>query len=88
MGIPSLADCSKAYDKIPYALVPPGGPPDMDRLFVEPQYLQPPFSPVYNPYAAMNDIIQLPKIWRHGAYRPIPFPINHNIGFRDAYLAK
>lgn len=69
MGTPPLAHCSKAYDKIPYALVPRGGPPDMDRLFVEPQYLQRPFSPVYNPYGAENvEMIQLPKIWRHGAY--------------------
>ena len=42
-------------------------PEDLNsRLFVEPQYTDPPFSDVPNPYDV--DIVQVPKIWRYGEY--------------------
>ena len=34
------------------------------HLFVQPQYLDPPFSPVTNRHT--EDMVQLPKIWRSG----------------------
>ena len=37
------------------------------RLFAEPQYMQPPFSGVYNVYRP-NAIVLLPKIWKHSTY--------------------
>ena len=66
MGTPHLSDCNKAYDNIPYALAPYGGDSDMDRLFIEPQYLRVPFGPVFNLFSEKSLMVQLPKIWRYG----------------------
>lgn len=68
MGKPQVADCNKAYDRMPFALAPSGGVPDLDRLFAEPQYLRDPFSPVFNPFSSKFPIVQLPKIWRYGTF--------------------
>ena len=61
---------------IPYMNPPARDSPDAnaDRLFAEPQFQTPPFGAVKNPYAP-NAIVQLPKIWKHGALLHI-----YNIG--------
>ena len=55
-GKPSSRDALDALSQFPhqYGL----------RLFVQPQYLNPAFSPVKNPYG--QSIVQIPKIWRAG----------------------
>ena len=68
MGKPLFSDCNKAYDIMPFALAPYGGAPELDRLFVEPQYLRDPFSPVFNAFGSKFPIVQLPKIWRYGTF--------------------
>ena len=64
-GQPSRDDCEATLDLIPEA-EHRGSPAARERhLFVEPQYLRPPFSTVQTPYE--NKIIQVPKIWRTGS---------------------
>ena len=57
-----VSNCLDALEKIPYAQVPD---PEVFllRLFVEPQFLSPPFSPVKNVLGGTT-IVQLPKFWR------------------------
>ncbi len=65
-GSPKATDCDQVLLKIPFA----GhfGTSDDSRqshLFVEPQFLRPPFSEVLNRFRP-EPIIQVPKIWKHG----------------------
>ena len=61
---------------IPYINPPARDSPDANayRIFAEPQFQTPPFGAVKNPYAP-HAIVQLPKIWKHGA-----LPRIHDIG--------
>ena len=66
-GQPVANDCKEAMKWIPYFMSPSGGaknPATALRLFVEPQFMDLPFSPVSNPYSPLA-IVQLPKIWKH-----------------------
>ena len=66
-GYPNPNDCIEAMRWIPYFSSPGGStkdPATAIRQFVEPQFLDPPFSPVSNPYAPLA-IVQMPKIWKH-----------------------
>lgn len=67
-GKPNIQDCYQALFWIPYANAPARDSPDAKakRLFAEPQYLDPPFKAVKNPYAP-KAIVQLPKIWKYGS---------------------
>ncbi|CAF9917860.1 MAG: hypothetical protein ALECFALPRED_000385 [Alectoria fallacina] len=67
-GAPKLEDCYQAMFWIPYINQPAKDSPDAKafRVFAEPQFLNPPFSAVKNPYAP-KAIVQLPKIWKHGS---------------------
>ncbi|KAM0801620.1 hypothetical protein BDR22DRAFT_888510 [Usnea florida] len=53
---------------VPYINPPARVSPDASafRIFAEPQFQTPPFGAVKNPYAP-HAIVQLPKIWKHGA---------------------
>lgn len=71
-GVPKLEDCYQAMFWIPY--INPPGKDSRDaqafRVFAEPQYLVPPFKAVKNPESP-KAIVQLPKIWKHGAFTPV-----------------
>ena len=64
---PKIQDCYQAMFWIPYINRPAKDTPDASalRIFAEPQYLNPPFKAVKNPYAP-KAIVQLPKIWKYG----------------------
>ncbi|CAD6587387.1 MAG: hypothetical protein ASARMPRED_003080 [Alectoria sarmentosa] len=63
-GAPKLEDCYQAMFWIPYINQPAKDSPDAkaSRMFAEPQFLNPSFNAVKNPYAP-KAIVQLPKIW-------------------------
>lgn len=61
-GIPVFNDCVDALQSIRSARPPPASWTTDSRLFVEPQFLNPPFALV-SPNPFNNDIVQLPKIW-------------------------
>ena len=63
-GKPNVNDCFDLYKQLPGETLSPGINPDAPRSFVEPKYLEPPFTPVPNPYS--TSMVQLPKIWRAG----------------------
>ena len=69
-GTPSLGACRATWSLIPEARDGHSPAAREHRLFVEPQYLRPPFSHVRSPYE--NDIIQVPKIWRTGSSNKPP----------------
>ena len=52
---------------MPFAFAPPTSesPAAQMRLFIEPQYLQRPFTAITNPHGEIASIVQLPKIWKH-----------------------
>ena len=59
-------DCHRAIDEIPFALVPTTSYQSRNlRLFAEPQFQTPKFGYVNNQFRPQN-IVQLPKIWKHG----------------------
>ena len=61
---------------IPYMNPPGRDSPEANafRIFADPEFQSPPFGAVPNPYAP-KAIVQLPKIWKHGA-----LPRIHSIG--------
>jgi len=63
LGQPKLRDCQALYDKLPFANDPPQGQLVTPRLFLEPQYLHPPFGYVRNAYPQAS-MVQLPRVWR------------------------
>ena len=63
-GRPEINDCFDLYNQLPGETLSPDVNPDAERSFVEPKFLDPPFTPVPNPYA--TQMVQLPKIWRVG----------------------
>ena len=69
-GTPNPADCVEAIRWIPYFGFPiERGPATASRTFVEPQFLDPPFSPVKNYYSLEKyALVQLPKIWSHSMH--------------------
>ena len=64
-GTPGRSACWETFSLMPEAIRRDSPAATARHLFVEPQYLLPPFSPVRNPYD--NQIIQVPKIWRTGS---------------------
>ena len=64
MGRPKLQDCRILFSQLPFATTHGDGQLDATRLFIKPQFLTPPFSPVENPFP-VNSMVQLPKIWRY-----------------------
>lgn len=58
----NLGECSLAYNLLPGAWGPPAPWIDAHRIFAEPQFFQPPFTKLTNPYN--TKMVQLPKIWR------------------------
>ncbi|KAG7006747.1 hypothetical protein G7Y79_00013g035190 [Physcia stellaris] len=68
MGRPKLRDCRTLFSQLPFATTHGDGQLDATRLFIEPQFLTPPFSPVENPFP-VNSMVQLPKIWRYNSCR-------------------
>ena len=78
-GTPNIQDCYEAMFWIPYINPPGRYSPDAQafRIFAEPQFQSPPFGAVQNPYAP-KAIVQLPKIWKHGA-----LPRIHSTGGRN-----
>ena len=64
-------DCFALYEQLP---AEPGQDLDEPHSFVEPKFLSPPFTPVWNPFK--TEMIQLPKIWRYRtALRDPPCPM-------------
>ncbi len=63
-GRPNTNDCFDLYKQLPGETLSPDINPDEPRSFVEPKFLDPPFTPVLNPYR--SQMVQLPKIWRVG----------------------
>lgn len=67
-GTPVAQDCLEALNWIPYARAAPSYPlAQQPHVFSEPQFLQPPFTGLDNPYRP-SAIIQLPKIYKHSEY--------------------
>ena len=65
MGLPPDLDCSLALTTIKGAKKGDEEAIKARRMFIEPQFLSPPFSKVaLNPFD--NEIVQIPKIWRYG----------------------
>ena len=69
-GTPNPADCVEAIRWIPYFGLPiERNPATAIRTFVEPQFLDPPFSPVKNDFRlGKYALVQLPKIWSHSMH--------------------
>lgn len=65
-GKPEVKDCFDLYRQLPGETLSPDINPDEPRSFVEPKFLDPPFTPVFNPYH--SQMVQLPKIWRVGMF--------------------
>ena len=67
LGSPRALHCARVIDKMPFVSAPdtPKSPAGQMRLFVEPQYLQQPFTTITNPYGRSAPIVQLPRIWKH-----------------------
>lgn len=63
-GKPDVNNCFELYNQLPGETLSPEINPDIPRAFVEPKFLEPPFTPVPNPYS--TQMVQLPKIWRTG----------------------
>lgn len=63
-GLPDPDACLEARTFLPESYQKDSLAVRIRRLFVEPQYLQPPFSAVRTPYE--NNIVQVPKIWSAG----------------------
>ncbi|KAI4197894.1 MAG: hypothetical protein LQ350_005653 [Teloschistes chrysophthalmus] len=63
LGAPFLRDCLTLFDRLPFAMTEPKGDLTAPRLFVEPQFLTRPFTPVKKTGTIAN-MIQLPKIWQ------------------------
>lgn len=72
-GTPNVDDCYHAMFWIPYMNSPAKQSPaaTANRLFAEPQHLDPPFSAVKNKWAP-NAIVQLPRIWKFGTSPQCP----------------
>lgn len=71
MGHPRIRDCLEVFKKLPFAMDVPQMGLEASRVFVEPQFLPAPFSPVGNPYVRTR-MIQLPRIWRRSEYPKLP----------------
>lgn len=68
-GSPSYRDCLSAWHSMPFALSPKTSQKARSHeLYCEPQYLQPAFTRVDNPYQPLP-INQVPKIWRYNTCR-------------------
>ena len=67
LGFPQGLHCARVIDKMRFVSGPdvPKSPAGQMRLFVEPQYLQRPFTAITNPYGRSAPIVQLPRIWKH-----------------------
>ena len=67
LGFPQGLHCTRVIDKMPFVSGPhtPESPAGQMRLFVEPQYLQRPFTAIKNPYGQIAPIVQLPRIWKY-----------------------
>ena len=63
-GKPDAYDCFNLYTQLPGETLSPQVKKDHYRSFVEPRFLDPPFTFVPNPLQAQ--MVQLPKIWRQG----------------------
>lgn len=61
-GKPDVKDCFHLYNQLPSETLSPEVDAYTPRSFVEPKFLDPPFTPVPNPYR--SQMVQLPKIWR------------------------
>ena len=63
-GIPNYGDCLSALQTMPFATSPRQDFNSRSfELWSEPQFLRPPFAPIFNRYGPLP-INQLPKIWR------------------------
>ena len=80
-GRPKVEDCASAFLSLPDAKFAQTIRLATFRKFVEPQLLEPPFSPVENDLASTME--QLPKIWRHSTNPPES--MNAAIVFRSWY---
>ena len=65
LGRPLVDDCAYALSSIEGAKGGSTLSTVERRLFIEPQYLGPPFHKI-SPNPFDNTIVQIPKIWRHG----------------------
>lgn len=70
-GVPSNSqDCVDAFADIPYYFEPRGpasrSQAVQNRIFIEPQALDPPFFPEHNAWGDTAAMVQLPKIWSKG----------------------
>lgn len=76
-GSPNIKDCYEAMFWIPYINAPVKDTPDAKalRIFAEPQFLDPPFKAVKNPFAP-KAIVQLPKVWKFGMSTWIRSPLH------------
>ena len=63
-GRPAIVDCVSTLESIKGGKPPPDPSILLPRLFVEPQFLEPPFSGI-SPNPFDNDIVQIPKIYRN-----------------------
>ena len=63
-GKPVPKDCFNLYNQLPGGSEAPDIDLDTPRSFVEPKFMQPSFSPVFNPFR--TQMVQLPKVWREG----------------------
>jgi len=78
-GKPEVNHCFDLYNQLPGETLSPDINPDAPRSFVEPKFLEPPFTPVPNPY--MSQMVQLPKIWRAGL-------LQWSLAFRSAQMTQ
>ena len=81
-GTPRVEDCYEAMFWIPYINKPAKDTPDAKalRIFAEPQFLDPPFKAVKNPYAP-KAIVQLPKIWKFRMLNRMRSPKKPDVSF-------
>ena len=64
-GNPKMNDCEQALLEIPFARQPiDSHQSSLPHVFVEPQFLRPPFRQFTNTFRSQS-MIQLPKIWKH-----------------------
>ena len=65
-GTPVAKDCFDLVPQLPGGFTSPEIDVDALRSFVEPKFLRPAFTPVYNPFS--TEMVQLPKIWKKSPY--------------------
>ena len=79
-GTPDAKDCFDLLQQLPGGFTSPEIDVDALRSFVEPKFLRPAFTPIYNPYS--TEMVQLPKIWKKSPY----LTLTSYLSERDASL--